>query len=320
MNILVTGGAGFIGSHLVRAYLRAGHRVVVVDDLSFGKRSRVPPEAAFEQLDIRDPGLKDVFERHRIDFVNHHAARADVRDSIKHPELYLDVNVRGGLNLLELCRRAGIKGFIFPSSGGCSYGEPQYVPTDEGHPLTPMDPYGASKVAFELYLQTYAQLYGIPFTIFRYPNVYGAGQDPFGESAVTGIFAGRMLRDLDVTIFGDGQQVRDFVYIDDVVRANMMATEHAASRAYNLGWGAGVSVNTIFRTVAGITGYAKRPIYAPHRLGEISRSVLTSARIRTDWGWEPRVTLDDGLRRTVDYVRAFDLPTLGQPRQVAPPA
>ena len=310
MNILVTGGAGFIGSYLADAYLRAGHTVVVVDDLSTGRASRIPEGAIFEQVDVRDAALADVFARHRIEFVNHHAARADVRDSVKHPELYLDVNVRGGLNLLECARRAEVRGFIFASSGGCSYGEPVYVPTDERHPLQPHDPYGTSKVCFELYLQTYAQLYGIPYTIFRYPNVYGAGQEPFGEAAVIAIFAGRMWRDLDVTIFGDGEQLRDFVYVEDIVRANLIATERSANRPYNLGWGTGVSVNDIFSGLAAVTGYQKEAIYAPPRLGEISRSILTSAQIRADWGWQPQVALDEGLRRTAEYIRDVDVPRL----------
>lgn len=310
MNILLTGGAGFIGSYLAQAYLRDGHRVVIVDDLSTGRPERVPAGAVFERLDVRDAALADVFARYQIDFVNHHAARADVRDSVKHPELYLDVNVRGGLNLLECARRANVRGFIFASSGGCSYGEPVYVPTDEKHPLQPHDPYGTSKVCFELYLQTYAQLYDIPYTIFRYPNVYGAGQDPFGESAVIAIFAGRMWRDLDVTIFGDGEQLRDFVYVEDIVRANLLATAHSANRAYNLGWGVGVSVNQIFSGLAAVTGYARQPVYAPPRLGEISRSILTSAQIRADWGWRPQVALEEGLRRTAEHIREFDLPRL----------
>ena len=310
MNILLTGGAGFIGSYLAEAYLRAGHRVVIVDDLSTGRVSRVPDGAILERLDVRDPALAGVFERHAIDFVNHHAARADVRDSVKNPELYLDVNVRGGLNLLECARRAKVRGFIFASSGGCSYGEPIYVPTDERHPLQPHDPYGTSKVCFELYLQTYSQLYAIPYTIFRYPNVYGARQDPFVESAVIAIFAGRMLRELDVTVFGDGEQLRDFVYVEDIVRANMMATERSANRAYNLGWGVGVSVNDIFRGLARALGYLRQPIYAAPRLGEISRSILTSAQIGADWGWQPQVTLEEGLRRTAEYIRDYELKML----------
>ncbi len=308
MNILVTGGAGFIGSYMAEAYLREGHTVVVLDDFSVGRESNVPPGAIVERLDVRDPGLAQVFERHRIEFVNHHAARADVRDAVKRPELYLDVNVRGGLNLLEAARLANVRGIVFASSGGCSYGEPEYVPTDESHPLNPYDPYGASKVAFELYLQTYYRLYAMPYTIFRYPNVYGLRQDPFGEAAVAAIFAGRMLRGLDVTIFGDGEQVRDFVFIEDVVCANLLATGHAANRAYNLGWGAGVSVNQIFQMLAKLTAYGRAPIYAPPRLGEISRSVLLSDRIRADWGWRPEVTLEEGLRRTVEYLRAHVLP------------
>jgi UDP-glucose 4-epimerase len=307
MNILLTGGAGFIGTYLAEAYLRDGHTVVILDDFSTGRESNVPKGAIVERLDVRDAALKNVFSRHRIDFVNHHAARADVRDSVKHPELYLDVNVRGGLNLLECARHAKVRGFVFASSGGCSYGEPQYVPTDEAHPLNPHDPYGTSKVAFELYLQTYSQLYEIPYTIFRYPNVYGPRQDPFGESAVIAIFAGRMLRNLDVTIFGDGSQVRDFVCVDDIVDANLIATQKPANRPYNLGWGVGVSVNDIFRQLAAIIGYRQPPVYGPERLGEISRSILSSERIRADWGWQPSVVLEDGLRRTADHIRTHVL-------------
>jgi UDP-glucose 4-epimerase len=303
MNVLVTGGAGFIGSYLSEAYLSEGHTVVVLDDFSTGHESNVPPGVIVERLDVRDPRLPEVFERHRIEFVNHHAARADVRDSVKHPELYLDVNVRGGLNLLEAARRAKVRGIVFASSGGCSYGEPEYVPTDESHPLNPHDPYGTSKVAFELYLQTWFRLYALPYTIFRYPNIYGLRQDPFGEAAVAAIFAGRMLRGLDVTIFGDGEQVRDFVFIEDIVRANMLATARPANRAYNLGWGAGVSVNRIFQLLGELTAYDRAPIYEPPRLGEISRSVLSSERIRADWGWRPEVSLEEGLRRTVEYLR-----------------
>ena len=307
MNILLTGGAGFVGSHLADAYLRDGHTVIILDDFSFGRESNVPTGAIVERLDVRDPALSQVFERHRIDFVNHHAARADVRDALKHPELYLDVNVRGGLNLLECARHANVQGFVFASSGGCSYGEPDCVPTEEEHPLNPHDPYGASKVAFELYLRTWFNLYQIPYTIFRYPNVYGPKQDPFGEAAVIAIFAGRMLRHLEVTIFGDGDQVRDFVFVDDIVQANLMATKRSANRAYNLGHGAGVSVNDIYGNLAKIIGYEQPPVYAPARQGEIRRSALSSKRILADWGWRPQIFLGEGLRRTVEHIRTHEL-------------
>ena len=307
MNILLTGGAGFIGSHLAEAYLRDDHTFIVLDDLSTGRESNVPAGAVIERLDIRDAGLMEVFERHRIDFVNHHAARADVRDAVKRPEMYLDVNIRGGLNLLQCSHRANVRGFVFASSGGCSYGEPEYVPTDETHPLNPHDPYGASKVSFELYLRTWFNLYGLPYTIFRYPNVYGPRQDPFGESAVIAIFAGRMLRNIELTIFGSGDQVRDFVFVDDIVRANLMATERSADRAYNLGHGVGVSVNDIYTSLAKIVGYEQAPVAAPPRLGEIARSVLSSESIRADWGWRPEISLEEGLRRTVEHIRTHEL-------------
>ena len=307
MNILVTGGAGFIASHIAEAYLREGHRVVILDDLSTGREANVPSGAVLERLDVRDPAVRGVFERHQIDFVNHHAARADVRDSVKNPGLYLSVNVEGGLNLLECARQHGVKGFVFASSGGCSYGEPQYVPTDESHPLNPHDPYGASKVCFELYLKTYEQLYGIPYTIFRYPNIYGPRQNPFGEAGVIGIFIVRMLQGLPVTIYGDGAQLRDFVFVDDIVAANVAALTRCANQTFNLGWGTGVSVKQVFDELKALLGYDRPAIFAPPRLGEISRSVLTAGRIAAEWQWAPRVDLAQGLKRTLDYISACEV-------------
>jgi len=184
MNVLVTGGAGFIGSNIVDVYVELGHRVIVVDDLSTGRRRNLNRKAIFVEMDVRSPEKGRLFREYEIEFVNHQAARGDVRASIHGPEEYADVNIRGGINLLECCRKNEVRGIVYSSTGGCVYGDPLYVPTDEAHPIRPRDPYGASKAGFEIYLETYRQLYGLPFTIFRYPNVYGPRQNPFGEAGV----------------------------------------------------------------------------------------------------------------------------------------
>src|SRR5437667_9231893 len=194
MKILVTGGAGFIGSHIVDAYLAAGHEVVVVDDLFTGRRENVNPACEFHQMNIRDARLEGLFQSHRFELVSHQAALGNVRASMEDPMSYADVNVRGGVNVLECCRKYGVRKIVYSSTGGCVYGEPRYLPADEGHPLQPRDPYGASKAGYELYLPVYQMNYGLSYTILRYPNVYGPRQDPFGEAGVVSIFAGQMLR------------------------------------------------------------------------------------------------------------------------------
>jgi UDP-glucose 4-epimerase len=246
MKILVTGGAGFIGSHITDAYLEAGHEVVVVDDLFTGHIENVNSRARFVEMDIRSSGIEALFAEERFDVVNHQAALGNVRASMEDPMTYADVNVRGGVNLLECCRKYGVRKFIYSSTGGCVYGELQYFPADEKHPIAPRDPYGASKASFELYLPVYLENYGLNYTIFRYPNVYGPRQDPLGEAGVVAIFTGQMLRGIQTITNGDGEQLRDYVYVEDVVRANVIALEREDNEVYNLGWGKGTSVNDIF--------------------------------------------------------------------------
>lgn len=306
MNVLVTGGAGFIGSNIVDAYVELGHRVVVVDDLSTGRKRNLNAQAIFRQMDVRAAELERLFREYEIEFVSHQAARADVRTSIDKPEEFADVNIRGGVNLLECCRRTRVRGVVYASTGGCVYGEPLYTPTDERHPIQPRDPYGASKACFEIYLETYGRLYGLPFTIFRYPNVYGPRQNPLGEAGVVAIFANKMLKGEDVVINGAGTQERDFVFVDDVVEANLLATERSYNDAFNIGSGLGVDVNTIFAKLKTITGYGRSPGYGPPKTGEVRRSILASGKMLKKYGWKPQTDLDEGLERTVDSIRTHE--------------
>ena len=255
MRILVTGGAGFIGSHVTDAMLAAGHEVVVIDNLSTGKRANLNPGiAAFYELDILDAaGLQKVFAEHRPQAVSHQAALANVRDSLVEPARYAAVNVIGSINLLEAARRYDCQRIIYASTGGACYGEPLFVPVTEDHPINPLDPYGASKHAVEHYLFLYHHNYGLPYTILRYPNVYGPRQDPLGEAGVIAIFTGAMLEGRGVTINGSGEQVRDFVYVGDIARANQLALNTPGSGVYNLGSAVGTSVNTIFAELQAAT-------------------------------------------------------------------
>jgi len=303
MKILITGGAGFIGSHITDAYLEAGHKVVVVDDLFTGRIKNVNPGARFVEMDVRSPEIEALFAEERFDVVNHQAARGNVRASMEDPMTYADVNVRGGVNLLECCRKYGVHKFIYSSTGGCVYGELQYFPADEKHPIAPRDPYGASKASFELYLPVYLENYGLNYTNFRYPNVYGPRQDPLGEAGVVSIFAGQMLRDIQTITNGDGEQLRDYVYVEDVVRANVITLEREDNEIYNLGWGKGTSVNEIFERLKAITGYPLSAVHGPPKPGEVQRSSLDATKARQELGWWPQVGLEEGLHRTVEYFR-----------------
>jgi UDP-glucose 4-epimerase len=305
MRILVTGGAGFIGSHVVDAFVEAGHEVSVVDDLSGGRRANLSPQARFYQLDIRDPRLVEVFERERPEVVSHHAAQMDVRRSTAEPLFDADVNVLGSINVLQNAIRHGTRKVIYISTGGAVYGEPQYNPVDEDHPVNPLCEYGASKHTVEHYLYMYAEHYDLDYTVLRYPNVYGPRQDPHGEAGVVAIFAGKMLQGETCTINGDGTQERDFVYVGDCVRANDLVLGEAGSRRiYNLGWGRPTNINQIFAGLARATSYAKPPVYGPPKLGETYKIYLDAGRARRELGWQPEAPLEAGLTQTVDFFRA----------------
>ena len=303
MKVLVTGGAGFIGSHIVDAYCELGHEVVALDDLSTGHAENVNPAARLIRMDVRDPAVDRLFAVERFEVVNHQAARGNVRASIEDPIVYAEVNVVGGVKLLESSRKHGVRKFIYASTGGCVYGEPRYLPSDEAHPIAPRDPYGASKASFELYLPVFAHIWGLSYTIFRYPNVYGPRQDPFGEAGVVSIFLGQMFQGEQPIINGTGEQERDYVFVTDVAQANIIALERGDNDAFNVGWGKGTSVNSIFRSLCDIVGRPINEVHGPPKVGEVQRSCLDSSKAASKLGWSPQVPLGEGLRSTADFVR-----------------
>ena len=304
MKILVTGGAGFIGSHVVDAFVAAGHDVVVIDDLSTGHRENLNPRARFHQVDIQDPRAAEFVRTERPDVLNLHAAQMDVRRSVADPLLDARINILGTINLLEAARAAGVRRVLFVSSGGAAYGEQEVFPAPESHPTNPVSPYGVSKRSGELYAYFYQAEYGLPFVALRYANVYGPRQDPHGEAGVVAIFSGKMLRGEPVTINGDGLQTRDYVYVGDVARANVLALEKAVTGPLNIGTAVETDVNTLARMLKEITGSRSEVRHGPAKSGEQRRSVIDSRRAATELGWRPEVSLMDGLRQTVDWFRA----------------
>jgi len=306
MKIMVTGGAGFIGSHVVDALVREGHAVVVVDDLSMGRRDHVHPAARFHQVDIRRrDAMEKVFRAERPEVINHHAAQGNLRRSMTEPSFDASVNILGSLVLIELSLAYRIKGFVYVSSGGAVYGEPQRLPVDEDHPIRPMSAYGVSKYSVEQYLDMFRSEQGLDYTILRYANVYGPRQDPRGEAGVVAIFSRQMLAGERPTIFGDGTKTRDYVYVDDIVRANLLATaqKRAVGRVYNLGLGSEVSDRQIFELVRSSVGVTMEPILTAKRPGEIDRICLDPSRAKAELGWEPSIPLEEGVGRTVEFYR-----------------
>jgi len=305
MKIMVTGGAGFIGSHVVELFISKGYEVVIVDDLSTGRESNIHPSARFYKTDIRSPELSDIFERERPDYVSHHAAQMDVRRSVVDPLFDADVNIRGSIQVIECSLRAGVKKLVYISSGGAAYGEPVYLPCDEDHPINPICPYGASKHTVEHYLYMYKQNYGLNYAVLRYPNVYGPRQDPHGEAGVVAIFTGKMIAGEEVTINGDGEQERDFVHVSDCALGNWLALE-AEDGIYNLGSGRGATINEIFLTLKSIIGYPFPAKYGPAKLGETRRIFLDATKAKEKMNWQVRIPLEEGLRETVQYHMASE--------------
>jgi len=305
VKILVTGGAGFIGSHVVDAYVLAGHEVAVLDNFSTGRDENVNPAAKVFRADVRDqPQVQQAIASFKPDVVNHHAAQSEVPKSVADPGYDAHVNVVGGLNVLKAAADNSVRKVIFSSTGGALYGEPDVVPADEDHPVRPLSPYGTSKLAFEQYLGTFERTFHLKFTTLRYANIYGARQDFHAEEGrVIAIFASRMIEDKPVTIDGDGSQSRDMLHVGDVATANLAALERGDGGTYHVSTGIPVTVNDLFRKLALLTEYKQPPLYGPARKGDVYRIALDNARAKEQLGWEPRITLEEGLRLTVDYFR-----------------
>ena len=304
MNILVTGGAGFIASHIVDAYLKLGHRVSIVDNLSTGKKSNVNPGATFHELDVRETGaLAEIMQRDHFDVVNHHAAQIDVRRSVADPMYDASVNIVGAVGLLEQCVKSGVKQFIFSSTGGAIYGEQDYFPADEHHPTRPISPYGVAKLSTEHYLLFYKVVYSLDYIVLRYGNVYGPRQNPEGEAGVVAIFIDRFLQGKQPVINGDGRQTRDYVYVGDVVRANVLALSRQGSDVFNIGTGKETDVNQVFTELRRILGSAAREEHGPAKKGEQLRSLLDARKAADVLGWKPTVTIQDGLQYTVEHFK-----------------
>lgn len=301
-KVLVTGGAGFIGSHVVDRLVGQGHSVSVVDNLSTGFRQNVNPKARFYEEDIRDnQKMAGIFAKEAPDHVNHHAAQMDVRKSLEDPFFDAENNILGSINLIGLSVKHKVKKFIYISTGGAAYGEPTYLPVDEDHPINPMCQYGISKHTVEHYLHLYQTMHGLKSITLRYPNVYGPRQNPNGEAGVVAIFIGKMMKGESPTIFGDGEQLRDYVYIDDIVDANLAAMNSVYTGIYNLGSEVGTSVNQLYEKLRKLVGFNGKQQFAPARTGEISKTYLRATKARVDLGWSARVSLEDGLKRTVKW-------------------
>lgn len=303
MKILITGGAGFIASHISDAFINEGHEVFIVDNLSTGFEKNINPKAKFIKADICDKKLSDLFEKEKFDVVNHHAAQMDVRRSVADPAFDANTNIIGTINLLQNCIKTGVKKFMFASTGGAVYGEQNYFPADELHPTSPLSPYGISKLAVEKYLFFYNAQYGLDYTILRYANIYGPRQNPFGEAGVVAIFASKLLKDKQTIINGSGKQTRDYVFVGDVVKANLLALNNKQSDIFNVGTGKETDVNTLFNELNKITGKGQDEKHGPAAPGEQMRSVITSEKLFKKFNWKPDTELHSGLQKTVQFFK-----------------
>lgn len=297
---MVTGGAGFIGSHIVDALVESGHRVSVVDDLSTGKFENINLRVNFYRLAVQSADFSEAVAGERPDVIIHQASQVDVQRSLKDPLGDAETNIIGVINLLEACRRYKVSKVIYASTAAV-YGAPVALPLDENSPVAPQSPYGASKLAAESYFKIYSAIYGISYTVLRYANVYGPRQDATGEGGVVAIFVDRLLRGESLHIFGDGRQTRDFVFVKDVVAANLVALNRGSGKTLNISTGAGLSINNLFRVLQSITGSPQEPVYRTPRPGDIAHSCLSNEKARQVLGWCPRYSLEKGLQKTVDF-------------------
>jgi UDP-glucose 4-epimerase len=300
-NILVTGGAGFIGSNVVDEYIKEKHRVIILDNLFSGKKENINPAAKFYKIDIRDKKILNILKKEKIEIINHHAAQISVPDSVKDPLFDAKVNILGTLNLLQCAKEVKIKKIIFISSGGTVYGSNAKLPASEDMPITADNPYGISKVTGEHYVRFFSNQYNIKFVILRYSNVYGPRQIPHGEAGVVSIFINKILKDERPVIFGKGKCIRDYVYVGDVARANVLALTKATNEAINIGTGIKTDVNKLYEIICKITNFNKKAIMGPYREGDIPANFLNIKKAKKVLNWSPEVDLEEGIKRTYNF-------------------
>ena len=304
MKIVVTGGAGFIASHIVDRYVQLGHQVAVIDNLTTGRRENLNSQATFYEVDITDAeAVAEVMAVEKPELINHHAAQMNVRRSVEEPVFDATTNILGSINLIEAGLAVGTRKIIYASSGGAVYGELEYMPADEGHPIRPASHYGISKYTVEQYLDLYSQLSTLTYTALRYANVYGPRQNPYGEAGVVAIFGEQMLHGKHPTIFGDGSDTRDYVFVDDIVDANVKVLDSGEDEVFNLGTGKQTSVQEVCATVAEATGFAAQPIYGEARAGDIAHNALDISKAQHVLDWQPRINFAGGIQRTIEYLR-----------------
>jgi len=302
MKVIITGGAGFIGSHIADLLIKEGHEVCIIDNLVHGKKEFINPKAKFYELDIRDEKIAEVFEQEKPDILIHEAAQIKVGNSVNDPMYDASVNILGTLNLLEACRKAKVKKVIYPSTAA-AFGEPVYLPIDEDHPLNMMSGYGVSKHTVEHYLKVYNGLYGIDYVILRYANVFGPRQDSTGEGGVVSIFAERMINNETTYIYGDGEQTRDFVYVKDVARANLMAMECSINGIFNVCTNEKITVNYLFSLYNELLEKNLKPVFTSEREGDIRHSYMSYDKIQKEMGWTPKFTFIEGLKEVIEFYK-----------------
>lgn len=302
-KILVTGGAGFIGSNVADRFIQDGHNVVIIDNLSTGLEANLPQKAKFYKVDIRSAVIDKIFEKEKPEVLCHHAAQIDVRKSTKDPIFDAEVNIIGSLNLFSSCVKHKAKKIIFASTGGAIYGEQDYFPADENHPANPLSPYGVAKLTIEKYLYFYKEVYGINYVSLRYANVYGPRQNPFGEAGVVAIFTEKLLENKKAIINGDGKQTRDFIFVEDVVESNVLALRYPKSDIFNIGTGMETDINCIFRILKEKTGSKQKELHGPAKSGEQQRSVLECSKAKRLLKWKPKYNLKEGIAKTIEYYK-----------------